>query len=241
MPLSLTAISSGAVIDADVLKLRASTIERYVNEQIAAGDRTTNWLESLQVFAPDFQYGGGAAPRVIMPGGEISWRERGPDRATAALFYFANQTNYVPVPGLCATIYLPEVPTSTFRLKMYATFYAFEYGGLGSGTTPNGPRDELGTAANFQFFLDGTAVAASRRKLPPSSNTNNPGVSFSGQIYCRKQVVMHHVEAGSVFTAAGVHHVEVRCQPTAPATASAPEWKHIFVVNGRLEVEHRLR
>jgi hypothetical protein len=240
MPISLTTIGAGAAIDATVLRTRVATIERYVNEQVAAGDRTTNWLDTVHVFAPDFQYGGGAGPRVVMPGGEVAWCERTAERAGAALFYFDNSSGFVPVPGLCRTLHFPETPTAAFRVSMCATFYAFEYGG--TGAAPNGARDEASTAAQFGFFLDGNSVASSYRKIMAASDTNSAvGAPYSGQIYARKQVVMFHVEAGSVFTAPGIHHVEVRCIPVTPGTPATPEWKHIFVVQGRLAIRHRLR
>lgn len=241
MPISLTTIASGASIDATVLRTRSATIERYVNEQVAAGDRTTNWLDTVHVFAPDFQYGAGAGPRVIMPGGEVAWSERPSDRAQAALFHWKNQTGYVPVPGLCRTLHYPEAPTAAFRVSMYATFYAFEYGG--AGAAPILGRDETDDVARFSFFLDGTQASGSTRKIMAASETSSAvSEPYSGQIYARKQVSMFHVESGGTFTAPGVHHIEVRCLPIAtPAAPSDNDWKHIFVVQGRLLVRHRLR
>jgi hypothetical protein len=241
MPISLTTIGSGASIDADVLKARCSTIERYVNEQSVAGDRTTNWLDSVHVFSPSFQYGAGAGPRVVMPGGEIAWCERPADRSLAALYHWKTNLNYVPVPGLCRTLNFLSAPTATFRVTMYATFYAFEYGG--DGAAPNGARDETDEVARFCFFLDETQITASARKLLASSDVNSAvAAPFAGQVYARKQVTMFAVEAGSVFTSAGIHHVEVRCLPiTTPAAPADNDWKHIFVTGGRMMVRHRVR
>ena len=107
MPLSLTAIASGATIDADVLKARAASIERYVNEQIAVGDRGTNWMNSVHVFSPDFQYAGASAGRLPLSGGEVWWSRREEDKSRRFVTSWRMTEDGVAIPGLCRTIHLP--------------------------------------------------------------------------------------------------------------------------------------
>ena len=244
MPLSLTAIASGATIDADVLKARAASIERYVNEQIAVGDRGTNWMNSVHVFSPDFQYAGASAGRLPLSGGEVWWSRREEDKSRRFVTSWRMTEDGVAIPGLCRTIHLRQnIAATGYRLVVLASFYAFEYGGwLDTGSVLDGPTERCAT---FRLAINGTGIAATNRYLyrssddnPASPSPSPAGVAYNGTIYARKQITMMYADDGTLAAGAGLHDIEIRCAPIPMAT---DHWKHIFVDQGTLIVRYRDR
>ena len=150
------------------------------------------------------------------------------------------------VPGLTRTIQLPESLASRYRALVLASFWVYEYGGIGVnnvGTNTREPyQDETnGLACRVALYDDGSVVNATSRRVYTASCSTNDGSAgtgagaSSGLIYCRKQVSM--VYAAS-WTSAGTHTIGVG---VAAITAAAGEWKHIFVREGSFYVRYRLR
>jgi hypothetical protein len=248
MPISISTFSSGAVISATELRSRAAAIEDYVNKQIEAGDRTTNWMTSGHVYGPDFQYGSGYDAHLPFTGGHAYWSQRPNDDGRRAIFSWFAGEGPAMVPGLTRTIQLPEaMPSGKYRALVLASFWGYEYGGLGetaSGAVTPFQTEGGSPACSFRLYEDGVGVAATSRKVYPSSCAQENGWwggsggtygAASGLIYCRKQVSMvHAVHWGT----AGVHTVGVGV--TCPA-AGAGQWKHIFVREGSFYVRYRIR
>lgn len=245
MPISLSTFASGAVISAAELRVRSLAIENYVNGQIAAGDRTTNWMESGHVYEPDFQYARGYDARLPLAGGQMHWSQRPSDDGLRAIFSWRTGEGGIMVPGLTRTVQLPEGMASRYRALVLASFWVYEYGGEGGGTAYLPYQDEVNDrAAIVQIYDDGVPVNATARSVYTASCATDDGWQVtgaanlgasSGLIYCRKQVSM--VYAASWLTA-GVHTVGVAVRSPTPA---ADEWKHLFVREGSFYVRYRIR
>ena len=248
MPISVSTFAADAVIDAEELRARSLAIERYVNGEIEAGDRTTNWVTSGHVYGPDFQYGTGYDAHLPFTGGHAYWSKRPNDDGRRAIFSWFTGEGAVMVPGLTRTVQLPEaMPSGKYRALILASFWGFEYGGIGSTAsgavtpfqTEGGPE-----ACAFRLYEDGVAVTATARKVFPSScSTDNGWVggsggdygAASGLIYCRKQISMVHA---THWGSAGIHTIGVGVTCPAP---TADQWKHIFVREGSFYVRYRIR
>ena len=250
MPISISTFAADAVIDAGELRARSLAIEQYVNGEIEAGDRTTNWVTSGHVYGPDFQYGTGYDAHLPFTGGHAHWSKRPNDDGRRALFSWYTGEGPVMVPGLTRTIQLPEaMPSGKYRALVLASFWGFEYGGEGANDTAKVTytpfQDENSAlACTFRLYEDGVSVPASARKVYSSScatdNTWMGGATAtfgaaSGLIYCRKQVSMVHA---THWGSAGIHTigVGVTCPPP-----TADQWKHVFVREGSLYVRYRIR
>lgn len=251
MPTSVSTFAAGATIDADALRTRAQTIERYVNNEIAAGDRTTNWMKSGHVYAPDFQYGVGSGPHLPLTGGHAYWSHRPNDDSRRAIFSYLLGEGVVMVPGLTRTVQTPESLTTKYRAVAMASFWVYEYGGDGTNAagpgypvagTPQEPlQDEYSDVAATVALYGGTQTpieGTERDIYTASCATDNSWAggygATSGIIYCRKQITM----VSAFLLAKGVSHVGVG---VSTATPTGDKWKHIFVREGSFYLRYRFR
>lgn len=258
MPISISTFAPGDVIDAANLRSRTKAIEDYVNRQIQAGDRTTNWMTSGHVYGPDFQYGSGYGAHLPFTGGHAYWSKRPNDDGRRALFSWYAGSGPVMVPGLTRTIQLPEGMSYRYRALILTSFWAFEYGGEGYNDTSEvtvTPFQDEGqdglVAAEASLYVDGVAVDTTQRNIYSSSCATDNGWTggtggtwgaASGLIYCRKQISMVHA---AHWSAAGIHTVGVgiRCAAASvdPAVPPTDAWKHIFVREGSFYTRYRIR
>lgn len=255
MPISVSTFAADAVIDAGELRARSLAIEQYVNGEIAAGDRTTNWVTSGHVYGPDFQYGTGYDAHLPFTGGHAHWSKRPNDDGRRAIFEWAAGNTATMVPGLTRTVQLPEALSTRYYALVMASFWVFEYGGWGK-TPPTlvTPFQDESTsiAARVLLYADGVAQTATQRYVYNASCATNNGGSgsggadegaSSGLIYCRKQVSMVYPLSGTVWSGAGVHTVGVGVEVNLPVLTGGTheEWRHVFVREGSIYVRYRLR
>lgn len=243
MPISVSTFAAGATIDADAMRSRAQTIERYVNNEIAAGDRGSFWLHSGHVYTPDFQYAQGYDAHLPMTGGHAYWSQRPNDDGRQAVFsyYMGVDPTALMVAGLTRTVQIPESLAGTYRAVVLASFWAYEYGGEGPAVTTQPYQEETTVAAKFALYADGTKVTGTTRNIYTAScalATGGNG-SASGEIYCRKQITMMAALGSSEWSGAGVHTVGVGCLVQNPA--GTDQWRHIFVREGSFYVRYRIR
>lgn len=235
MPISLSTIASGATVDAAVLNARRNDIERYVNEQIAAGDRTTNWLDSGHVYRPDFQYAGmGELPAA---GGVFYWSTRPDDRKRAALFNSFVGGTALPVPGLARTVHIPQQMSGTsYALLCEINFVAYEWGGTCSGLVPE---DSVDRCATFKMRVNGSVIAETRRDLYSASGTlgGSPATTWNAAYYARKTYTMIY-DASSLVTDDGLVDVQLVADLEVPASTV---WKHVLIQQGTMYVRCRIR
>jgi hypothetical protein len=237
MPITLTTLPAGATIDADVLRGYIADIERYVNEQIQSNDRTTNWLNSVHVFRPDFQYAG-ASKETPMPGAHLWWEKREDGRNVAAYHNQWLGTDPVPVVGLCRTIELPENINSTgYYVYVRASFTAFEFGGYGAAAYPS-DGDGADLAATFRLGIGTQQLSATNRFLYRCSN-DTAATPYDGLFSMRKQFTMTYADDGTYAGTGGTTNVGVYCK--CEGLGATTHFKHILITNGNLVVRCRLR
>jgi hypothetical protein len=251
MPISVSTFAPGAVIDAAQVRSRSLAIERYVNGDIVAGDRTTNWVSSGHVYGPDFQYGAGYDAHLPLSGGHVYWSKRPSDAGHRAIFSYQGGTAFTMVPGLTRTIQIPEAltDTRTYRVLVLASCWVYEYGGssaAGPLTFPYQAEDEAadGAAAHVGLYADGVLLSSTQRSVLGSSCSNTVGGdgSTSGIIYCRKQVSMLTALTSGVWSGAGIHTIGVGVACDEPPLAAPNDrWRHVFVQEGSIHVRYRLR
>jgi len=236
--LSLTLVSDGTVIDAATLQGLVDQIEYYVNEGIALGDLdAAPWVESIHVFKPEFY--GSPHPRVQAVSGEMQYFRKNDSMYTAAASHYElSRGGAIHIPGLQATLKIPEDNT---RVKVLASFAAFEWGG--SDTVDEG--STLIPAANstvgqMHLYQNDNRLDYTGRRLFPSGSTPG-GVdedSLLGALVARKQVcIADYLEFDK-----GTHSVGVRLDINTPTkTGSAVDWKHVFVLQRSLVTDYNLR
>jgi len=247
MPTSLTLLTAGDPVDASVLMTRSKAIQRYVNETNVAADRAATWCSSNHVYRPDFY--GAPNPRTVLTCGCTWFRSVGPSVADQWITSFYLGEGPFPVPGLFATMQFPESlaqPASNgvnYRLNVFASFYAFEYGGNSTAVV-----DEY-TNQGATFHLGAWSAPSAPSAIRDETSRRIYKGSFTGTAtnyigyYPRKQHSMAYAFAGNTkdISTPGVIHVGVWCKPLRPATPADPEWKHIFVLQRNFIARGRIR
>lgn len=234
MALTLTTFASGATIDATVLRSKLAQIEAYVNEGIIATDRDDAWMSANHLYRPDFF--GGANPHTTLVSGESYFRERPLAEERRAFFsYFLGAGPY-PVPGLNATIQIPEAlnPASTrYRLLVAVSFYLYEYGGADAYLD-----EDTSRAASVDLLINGVAARSNtmvRYIYKGSITSAGQAVAF----FPRKQISMVWGDTSAPVAAVGVNHIGVAISPINPG---APEyWKHLIFVQGNIVCRYFIR
>jgi hypothetical protein len=238
MPVVLTTFAPGAIIDATVVRAKIQQVETYVNEQVAAGDRGSAWMTANHVYRPDFY--GGPNPHTLLTSGESYFRERSTDAATQSWwsYYLGNTSSSVvlPVPGLNATIQIPEAISANggHRVRVFASFYAYEFGGVGTaGGAGVGNMDESGTntAMSFNMIVNGSTQSMPKSVYKGSQTSTLDQVAF----YPRKQV--SYIRDFALDT--GIYNIGIGIIPFTPA--SADNTKHCIVAQGNLLLRYYCR
>lgn len=228
MSLTLGTFASGAVINATTIRERLSSIELYLNEQSLAADRGTAWLQSNHVYRPDFY--GSPNPHTTLTSGESYFRQRSDSdqlRSWWSRYLGESATGYFPVPGLTATVQIPENINANggHRTRIFASFYAYEFGGVDGNMDETSPQ-----GARFALTVDGTVVVNYDRPIYKGSSTS---ADEAYAFYPRKQVSIID-EYG---LDAGIHHFGVAVSPNNQGTNT----KHVVVVQGNLIVRYWCR
>jgi hypothetical protein len=163
--------------------------------------------------------------------------------------YYLGEGPYL-VPGLTATIQIPETLKPTFpqeyRLVVTASFYVFEFGGAG---------DTVGTDP-YPLYLDEDTYRAAKIDLlingePARSNSMvrwiyKGSITGSGQAvayYPRKQISLTWGDTASPNAVVGCNSIGVAVLPTEPTMTpnDLPYWKHIVFQQGNLTARYFLR
>lgn len=230
MGLTLTTVSNGTAITASAIRGYVTTVEKYLNEEIAAADLKTSaaWVTATQVFRPEFM--GSPYPHTELVTGETHYRYTNADPARRAIHHdVINADQFVAVPGLQVTYQVPETLTGSapaFIATILTSFYTYEYGGAGS-------RTEGARCADFRLAVNGTTVASTERRLYTASRCTSD-FEEAGAFLARKQHSMLYFQ----IAAAGVHHAGVYVKVyTRTASGSTDDWRHIFVAARSIVVD----
>jgi hypothetical protein len=235
MPVTLTTFGPGAVIDASLMRAKLQQVETYVNEGIITTDRADSWMKPNHVYRPDFY--GLPNMHTTMPSGESYFRSRPVAEERRAFFSYYLGGGPYPVPGINATVQIPEdlrVSVSIkYRLVCAASFYVYEFGGA------DGYMDEsTSQACTFDFYINGESARSSSmvRKLYKGSRTATvQNVAF----YPRKQVSLVWGDTSDPVPAVGINNVGIVVNPIDPGAGE--EWKHIVFVQSGLVCRYFLR
>ncbi len=236
MPVVLATFAAGDPIDATVLRALQAQVETYLNEGLVAGDRASGWMRANHVYRPDFF--GAPNPHTTLTTGESYHRTRGASDDDRAFFSWYAGNGPYPVPGLCATIQVPETLSQGsvyYRTVISGSFYVYEYG----GDDIDPAMDEMTyVSAYMQLRINESIVGTqdTYRRLFKGSLCS--GATYKGAFYPRKQHSFVHGRAGSGTIAPGVNNIAVTI---SPLTAAANEWKFIIFQQGNLVVRYPLR
>lgn len=239
MPVVLTTIPSGAIIDADTLRTLVLDVETYVNEAIASTDRGSTWLTSNHVYRPDFY--GSPDPRTTLVSGEHQFRSRGiadPERAFFSAFLGAGP---FPVPGLNVTAEIPEtlnVGSVYYRAILQASFYAYEWGGSDDNMDESLANNQ---ACTFKVAVNG--VTQDTFASLPIWKGSQTETRYISAFYPRKQCSAVWASAGlGADLRVGVNDIGivVDVEPVRPAGATLI-CKHIIVQQGNVNFRHWIR
>lgn len=240
MPTSLTLIPAGATISATTLRARLLELQHYVNEQVAASDRGNEWCTANHIYRPDFY--GAPNPHTTMVSGENYFRERPVDPDYRTFFSFYMGEGPYLVPGLTATIQVPETleqGTYYYRLNVFASFYAYEFGGN------DGAMDEqTNLAATVHLGTTTSPIALRDRTNRPIYKGSQTYEQQNVVIFPRKQHSIQWAFPGNAtgLTTPGVQSLGLWVKPFIPGTTSpAPTWKHIIFQQANLIARYRIR
>lgn len=235
MGLTLTTVVDGTPITAAAVEDYIAKIERYLNEGVASADLdTAAWVDSVHIFKPEFY--GSPYPRTKLVSGMAHYYRKTDSIYTAAAFnYELGRESYVHVPGLQATLKIPEDNT---RVNVNASFAAFEWGG--SDTVDEGATlAPSSVVSKLYLYQDETQLAHTGRRLYPSGATpTTDAETVLGALVARKQICM----SDSLSFNAGTRTCGVRVAVQLPTKAGAmADWKHVFVLQRNFVVDYHLR
>jgi hypothetical protein len=235
MGLTLTTVTDGTDITAAAVEDYIAKIERYLNEGVASGDLdTAAWVDSVHIFKPEFY--GAPYPRTKLVSGMAHYYRKTDSIYTAAAFHYnLGRESYVHVPGLQATL---KIPDNSTRVNVTASFAAFEWGG--SDTVDEGSTlSPASVVANFYLYQDETQLGHTGRRIYPSGATpTTDEETVLGALVARKQVCM----SDSLSFNAGTRTCGVRVGVQFPTISGAlVDWKHVFVLQRNFVVDYHLR
>lgn len=236
MPLVLTTVTNGTVIDATAVQGYIDQIEYYLNEGIDNADLDgAPWVDSVHVFKPEFY--GAPNPRAVLTSGMTQYYSKTDSLYTAAAYHYnLGRDGALAIPGLQATL---KIPQDNVRAKVLASFAAYEWGG--SQTANEGAAlAPTHVVANFHLYQDGVQLAHTGRRIYRSGAT--PGTletSLLGGMVARKQICM----ADYLEFDKGTHDIGVRVRvfEPPPPGAGLVDWKHVFIVQRSFVVDYHLR
>jgi hypothetical protein len=235
MGLTLTTVVDGTSLTAAAVEDYVAKIERYLNEEVVSADLdTAAWVDSVHIFKPEFY--GSPYPRTKLVSGMAHYYRKTDNIYTVAAFnYRLGRESFVHVPGLQASL---KIPDNSTRVNVTASFAAFEWGGSdtvdeGSTLTPSS------VVANFYLYQDETQLGYTGRRLYPSGATpTTEAETVLGALVARKQICM----SDSLSFNAGTRTCGVRVGVQLPTTTGAlADWKHVFVLQRNFVVDYHLR
>lgn len=235
MGLTLTTVVDGTDITAAAVEDYVAKIERYLNEGVASADLdTAPWVDSVHIFKPEF-YGSPYPRTKLVSGMAHHYRKTDSIYTVAAFDYRLGRESFVHVPGLQATL---KIPDNNTRVNVTASFAAFEWGGSdtvdeGSTLVPSS------VVANFHLYQDETQLAHTGRRIYPSGATpTTDAETVLGALVARKQICM----SDSLSFNAGTRTCGVRVRVRLPTVSGAmADWKHVFVLQRNFVVDYHLR
>ena len=238
MPLVLTTVTNGTVIDATAVQGYIDQIEYYLNEGIDNGDLDgAPWVDSVHVFKPEFY--GAPNPRTVLTSGMTQYYAKGDSLYTSAAYHYKlGRDGWLAIPGLQATL---KIPQDDVRVKVLASFAAYEWGGSQTANE-GGALAPTHLVASFHIYQNEVRLSHTGRRIYRSGET--PGgtdeTSLLGGLVARKQICM----ADYLEFDRGTHSVGVRVrvyEPPVPPSTSVIDWKHVFIVQRNFVVDYHLR
>jgi hypothetical protein len=240
MGLSIPLFSDTTTVSASDIRGKVDTIETFVDRGVLVGDlRAAKWVDSVHIFKPDFF--ASPSPRMEAVSGDTWWRQTGLGRNEYAIFHADPIVEqWIPIPGLCATIRNPISTAANRRLDLMASFYAFTIGGFPSATNNNINERR---SALLSLRVNGTEVDGTRRFVyaTPTSGT------YAGSNVSRNQFSIYaHVAIDPGTTDIGIYiNLERQTYDDGLAYDAAvagpgdvnPDWKHTFVGTRNLVVD----
>ena len=237
MPISILPLASGT-LTASAVNSIFQKLEDFINGGINKTDidTSTKWCKERKIVRPEFY--GSPAPKTLLTSSDLHVRYVGNNLYT---FVMTNATtqDYVPIPGLSATIYadLNQDESSTCLGIVNACFFCLEKEALGTnrnsglddGSNNNLTHLQVETddalAATFALFVNGSKVTGTERYL----YWNYDGFAFK-----------NHSISAMITLNRGMNDVSIRVKPAVDG--SSPFYFYQIMIRERnmhIEVIYR--
>lgn len=231
---TLPTVTAGNPVSSAELATYIGDVEYYLNETTTAGDIQTSsaWVSARHVYKPEFWTG--IAPFTRLVSGEVHYRyrpfannRRSVHHAEVSAGATAGVAGpWLPIQGMSVSFSTPAAVSSgatpEHRVRVRASWYAYEMGGKGGSTDEKTDR-----CADMALVVNGTAVTATSRPLFVASN----GAGYAASWAWHQYSVAYPAECLS----AGENHigVNIRIYSRGDVTGAAHnKWRHI-IVGGR--------
>lgn len=236
MSTALVPVAANAAINATVLRQFVTDVKFYVNEQMIAADRATNWLTSNHVYRPDFYVE--PNPHTTLVSGEAYFRER-PVDSEKALYYSQHLSTdsggaFIPILGMGAPVCIPENISTNggHRVRLQASLYVYEYGGDDDPAATGMSEDTSKIAGTVDLLRNGSNVGLSKPFHKGSiTGSTDQYVAF----YPRKQITFSYSTALN----RGLHSLGLGINPAVSPDPGM--FKHCVVVQGYVNVSYFCR
>ena len=225
MPLSIPTLTAGT-LTADAVNDMFTKLEDFLNGGIDKTDIDTGskWVTEKHVVRPEFY--GSPAPRTLLASSDVHVRHVGNNLYTfvatddiAGYFTVADGGDFIPIPGLSATIYadLNQDESSVCRAVVNACWFCLEKEAVGSsrnsglddgsdaGLTSVQVESDASVVALFALFVNGVEQEATRRKL----YWNYDGYAFK-----------NHSISDMITLERGMNDVSIRVKPMPDSSTS---------------------
>jgi hypothetical protein len=232
MPLVIGAFTAGSVISATTIRTKIKAVESYVNGEIANGDKSAAWMVPNHVFRSDFY--GGSNPHSTLTSGQTYYNTR--NKADAERSWWSSYlgqppTTHYPVPGLNRCVQIPEDINTNggHRVRVFASFYAYEFGGV------DGVMNEEPASCGAMSFalLNGGSVIDNMTFMVCKGSSTSADQSYA--FYPRKQVTF----LTDIVANEGVYNFGIGIAPFTPLSADLT--KHCVVVQGTILARYYCR
>ena len=227
MPLSITLYNSSDTLDQAGVESRLADIEAFinggiVNADLGSGSPRGAFVDTDHLPTPEFY--GRPTPRCIMHSGDTVFRTTTNAAQDRFLIYEdVSYDQFVPIPGLCATIPVTRPPNGTrtgAELEVWASWHAWENNGKIAVSGATYSNYERYRAARFALFLNGTELSNSRRRI--EAGTTTPA-NLRQKTHC----LYRWIAGADLPSTPGYVNVGVRVQVQLPS--STHDWMNIFV------------
>ena len=216
MPISISQLTSGQALDAATFNNIFKQIEDFLNGGMAGSDLQTSstWAKERHVVKPEFY--GAPSPRTLLVSSDLHDRTILDNLKT---FVITNDvtTDFIPIPGLSATIYADidddESSTQKANAVVNAVFFCLEKEAVGSqrnsGLTDGSPilsttgEVEFYLVATFALYVNGSKITGTERYL----YSNYDGFAFK-----------NHGISAMIQLSRGMNDVSVRVKPNTDSS-----------------------